>query len=807
MRVKATDPSGDSDTATVIINITPMNEEPVWVATSAEEVYLENGTDDVFVYDAEDPEGSGITYSLIDDATNITGVEAADIADVDLFKIHSLDGNLSFKESPNFEDPQDADEGDADAGDNVYHVAVRAESEDDKDPRDAIYQTVTITVINVHERPMFSETTDDLEISENPDDPEKQPPLAAKELYLLNRGAGIPSPANPPEAPNLDVGIPVVAVDDDNTFTATDYTGSTFSRGTYGETTRPVQLIDGLTYTLSGEVEPFDIVPATGQILTTKKLDYEIKNEYKVTVKATDPWGLYGMIDLTIEVTDVDEEPVPRTLAITGVSSLTHEENSTDDLGDYTVTAYGGEVANPRWTLEGSDASLFSLTDSGDTRTLKFRSAPDYEAMADADGDNTYEVTLKVADPSDDAIFNTVGVTVDVTDVNELGALGGSDTASINEGETVALGTYTLTGGTMDATATWTLGGVDMDQFTLDSSQALNFSSAPDYENPMGGADNDSNTYMVTVMASAGGEMEMVEVTVTVDNAMEYGTVTLEPTRPSVGTAIMATLEDPDMVMEDTVMWQWASADAMDGDFTNIDDATMYTYTPVADDAGMYLKAMASYTDGYGDDSAEMVTETAVAQLAVNGEPAVEISEGERNVGTYMASGADNVAWSLTGDDAGDFSINGGQLTFGTAPDFENPADADMDNVYMVTVVATATVGTLMASQPVMVTVTDMDEGGMVTVMPMSAMVGTVLTATLDDPDGGQTAPTWQWSRSGTDIADATSAILHGRRQRRRHVPDGHGHLRRRPRRGQDGLQRGRHGHGSRRAATGSPRL
>ena len=35
----------------------------------------------------------------------------------------------------------------------------------------------------------------------------------------------------------------------------------------------------------------------------------------------------------------------------------------------------------------------------------------------------------------------------------------------------------------------------------------LKFSSAPDFEAPMGGADNDSNTYMVTVMAKAGGEM------------------------------------------------------------------------------------------------------------------------------------------------------------------------------------------------------------------------------------------------------------------------------------------------------------
>ena len=47
-------------------------------------------------------------------------------------------------------------------------------------------------------------------------------------------------------------------------------------------------------------------------------------------------------------------------------------------------------------------------------------------------------------------------------------------------------------------------------------SRMLNFRSAPDYESPMGGANDDSNTYMVTVKASAGGEMEMVEVTIMV---------------------------------------------------------------------------------------------------------------------------------------------------------------------------------------------------------------------------------------------------------------------------------------------------
>ena len=52
-------------------------------------------------------------------------------------------------------------------------------------------------------------------------------------------------------------------------------------------------------------------------------------------------------------------------------------------------------------------------------------------------------------------------------------------------------------------------------------SKMLKFRSAPDYEMP---ADADTNnTYMVTVKAEAGGEIQMVEVTVMVTDVDELG--------------------------------------------------------------------------------------------------------------------------------------------------------------------------------------------------------------------------------------------------------------------------------------------
>ena len=448
-------------------------------------------------------------------------------------------------------------------------------------------------------------------------------------------------------------------------------------------------------------------------------------------------------------------------LAISGETSINYAENGTGAVATYTVV--GPDAATARLTLTGDDAGDFSLS-GGD---LSFRSSPDYEAPADDDGDNVYEVTLE----ADDGTYTASRtLSVAVTNVDELGALGGEASLTYAEDRADAVGTYTLTGGDGTSTVTWSRGGDDAGDFDI-TGGVLTFNAAPDYENPMGGANNDSNTYMVTVKASAGGEMAMMEVSITVDNAEEPGTVTLDPARPSVDTEITATLADDDIV--ETVSWQWAEHAATDdgsmpaedsADWMDITGETDASYTPDADDADMWLRATATYTDGIDSGNTAMaVSASVVTQLAVNGPDDVDYDEnGTSAVGTYVASGADSVQWSLSGDDGGLFSIPGGVLTFSASPNYEARADADMDNVYMVTVVASD--GTAMESRDVAVTVIDVDEGGSVTGLPASAMVGTVLTATLSDPDSGVTGTTWQWASADamdvafTNIDDATSA-------------------------------------------------
>ena len=482
-------------------------------------------------------------------------------------------------------------------------------------------------------------------------------------------------------------------------------------------------------------------------------------NTYDVTLKVTDSSesDVYGTFAVSVTVTNVDELG-----SLSGPASASVDEGDTD-LGTYELTAIEDGPA-VTWSLDGTDMSDFMLDGTGMSRMLKFGSAPDYESpMGGADNDSNEYMVIVMASAGGEE--ETVAVAITVDNVDELGTLSGETRASVMENGT-DVGTY-MVEGTMADMAMWTLEGDDASHFMLDGtgmSRMLKFSSAPDYEMPRSAAMSatNTNTYMVTVKAEAGGEMDMVAVAITVTNEKEAGTVTLDPARPSVGTEITATLADPDIV-EGTVMWQWASADPMDGTFENITGADSDTYTPVEGDAGMYLQATATYDDGYDTGNVEMkVSDSAVSQLAVNGLAEVEHPENVTNVGTYAASGADSVQWTVSGDDARNFNISsGGQLTFGTSPDYEDPADADMDNVYMVTVVATA--GTETDSQEVTVTVTDVDEDGMVTVMPTSAMVGTEITATLVDEDSGVTGTTWQWASADamdgtyTDIDDATS--------------------------------------------------
>ena len=229
-----------------------------------------------------------------------------------------------------------------------------------------------------------------------------------------------------------------------------------------------------------------------------------------------------------------------------------------------------------------------------DRCTVKSGTKLDYETK------QTYNVTLKAADSFGDSA--TIDVTIMVTQVNEapkitLGglAIGGNADITRKENNSDPVATYTGIG--PDAASTrWSLSGDDAGDFRISSTGGvLTLRANPNYEAPTDA--NRDNVYSVTVVANDGTSTAMLNVTVTVTNEDEAGTVSLSGD-PQVGVELRASLADIDGSVSG-MAWQWAREDGAGG-FEDIAGATSAAYTPVEDDAGKQLRATVTYTDGEG---------------------------------------------------------------------------------------------------------------------------------------------------------------------------------------------------------------
>ena len=323
-----------------------------------------------------------------------------------------------------------------------------------------------------------------------------------------------------------------------------------------------------------------------------------------------------------------------------------------DHLGRGTNTE---TVDRLTYTLEGTDRSKFTV--ERHTGQLKTKAALDYENPTDSGRNNTYDVTIKATDPSGKNA--SLKVKINVTNANEEPVIikkslkiQGSGSVDFPEDRTdLGVATYTALG--PEGTRRWTLSGDDAGDFSISSAGALSFRSQPNFEVPAD-ADND-NEYEVTLQASVTSDGETLtddlEVTVTVTNAEEAGTVTLSPTtRPRVRTEITAALTDPDSVTSANttgsvttgVTWQWSKATTTNSAYVNISGAgaRSASYTPTNDDADYYLRATASYTDGEGSgkSAAATTTQTVLGVDATPNDGTVSLSTAQPRVGSAVTA-------------------------------------------------------------------------------------------------------------------------------------------------------------------------
>ena len=278
---------------------------------------------------------------------------------------------------------------------------------------------------------------------------------------------------------------------------------------------------------------------------------------------------------------------------------------------------------------------------------------------------------------------------------------------------------------------TYSISGADAALFdVVESSGQLQTSGALDHES--------RDTYSFTMSVHDGKDTnghvdtrvdDAITVTVTVDDVDEApdisfvatGGVTVNDNALSVDenyddTLATFTAEDPERKPGLTYEWSVVGTDRLD--FTVTDDgvlsfAAIPDHEDPADSGGnnvydITVKALDS--DGHIGELPVTVTVTPVNEApAITGNAAIDYAEnGTGRVGRYRAQDpeGEDVTWlPLTGNDAGFFLFNSGELTFSNAPDFE----ARPDNTYEVTVRARDEGGKT-GELPVTVTVVDVDE-------------------------------------------------------------------------------------------------
>ena len=770
-----------TDTFDVVVNVTDVNEPPEITVGPVDPSFDEGETGVVARYEADDPEGEDITWSL-------SGTDDG------FFEIDS-GGRLRFKTPPDFEASRSS----------TYRLTVRA-----FDGTLTTALAVAVAVTNVDEAGVLALTSQQPQVGtvlratlSDPDggvagvtwswessphgvvwtaissaasssytpvtadfesylrvtasyrdrqgsakSAQAEPSNAVRAAPVSNRAPEFPLAAemrsvNENAAPGSIIGLPVEAHDPDG---------------------------DPLRYVLGGtHASFFQIVPESGQLRTLRLLDHEMRASYSVRVTAQDPSGLTDSVGVTIMVADVDEDPV-----ITDPGPVPYAETSTGPV--HTFRATDPEEAVVSWSVSGTDGDDFAISGTG---VLSFADVPDFEDPTDADGDNVYEVTVVATDDGLNA--GTVTVTVTVSDVDEAPVVSGSQSLSLTENQATdrVLGIYSAVDpeDPFGLVTRWSLSGTDAGDFSVSEAGELLFRKVPDFERP---ADSDrDNVYSLSVGASDGRSYGYLAVTVTVTDVNEAPEIAASSETVFVyrenGTAAVYAFSavDPERA---GVVWSLGGADGVDfeiaGDgsgrgvlwFVDVPD---FERPADADGDNVYEVVVVAADDrGLTDSVAVTVTVTNSAgseepTITTTGSPSPFRENGTGGVYTFRARDPQGgpVGWTVTGVDSGALGISsGGVLWFVDVPDFERPADADGDNVYEVVVVATDDQG-LTDSVAVAVAVSDVDEGPVVSGSQSLSLAENQATDRVlavfgavdpEDPFGLVT----RWSLSGTDAGD-----------------------------------------------------
>ena len=775
--------TGDLD---VTVTITNVNEPPMVARSSGTGPFsiVENSGTDVGSFDATDPEGQGVTWSL-----ETSG-------DHDRFEIDAANGALSFKEAPDYES--------SDLGsDEAYTVTVQATEVDDADAQTLELTgdlDVTVTITNVNEPPTVTgdaapsvdENTTAVATYSATD------PEGVTVTWSLQGGGGVFMITSAgalafTTAPNYEVEFSytvtvrasdgVSTTDHPVTVTVTDvdedeelllsasrpligigYTAA-FEVGK-GDAVQSPMWVWARSMSLSG---PWADITVAATAATYVPVGADRDHYLRVTVSYNDG---HGQSAKTLQATSefptlpdsgTNEPPVfPTPLFAGGATGLSVDENATAG----TVVGVAPQAIDPEsgslsysLAVSGVVTPPFEINDM--SRQIRVASG----AALDHEDQDRYSVTVTVVDEFDATGTATFDITIE--DVNERPVVrrrSGTGAFSIAENSGTDVGRFVATDPEGQG-VTWSLEtSGDHGRFEIDEANgALSFKELPDFESSDLGSDK---AYTVTVQATEqdGGDPLTgdLDVTVTITNVNEPPMVArssgtgpfsiVENSGTDVGRFVatdpegqgvtwsLETTGDHDRFEIDAANGALSFKEAPDfeSDDLGIDEAYTVTVQATEEDDGN-----AQTRELTGDLDVTVTITNVNEPPTVTGNATPSVDENTTAVATYSATDPEEVppSWSLQGG-AGVFMItSAGALAFTTAPNYE------VEFSYTVTVRASD--GTNDVDVDVTVTVTDVDEDEELLLSARRPFIGIGYTAAFEVGKGDAVqSPMWVWARS-----------------------------------------------------------
>ena len=500
---------------------------------------------------------------------------------------------------------------------------------------------------------------------------------------------------------------------------------------------------DALEYALGGADSALFAIDASSGVIALDStlgydaLDYEASqdadgdNVYELNVTAFDGISLVSQA-IALSIVNTNDNAPQFSASPAELSVVENEDGIIYTAADFTSDADADTLT---YSLQGADAAAFAIdSTSGE---LQFDPPPDYDNPSASGADpNLYSVDINASD----GIYSALqSLSIAITAVDEAPVFASSSLAlNLTENTTATSGDPTAED-PEGASVSYQLSDLasaenvhDAAYFTLSASGVLSFSdpNGPNHEDPQ---DYDADgTYLLLIAASDGTNSIDQQISVTVVNVNEApayaqpsATLAIDENRADVIHTSAAS--DPE---NDTLQYTLSGADAnafsLDSssgelqfypapDYENPSStgaANVYSIAITASDSEYQAsESLTINVVNLNDSAPEFPSASASFTLDEHSTDAMVLQVSDPD----DPEASQNLTYSIIGADAELFAVsavNGGELSFKQAPDYETPLDLGGDragdNIYAIEVTASDSVNS--SSQPIQIQVINLND-------------------------------------------------------------------------------------------------